>query len=109
LTFFPWWSCRAQAQPLAILEGQCLLSWLSPLVGWSKFGSLRISLFALAWLSRNRRCPGVTTWCACIGLGRHKLHYPTFGRTHPPATYAPLGPYTTPLTPMNVHYRLQNI
>jgi hypothetical protein len=51
--FSPGWGCQPHAQPPVILQDQCFLSGLSPLAGWSQFGSIRNSLFALAWISRK--------------------------------------------------------
>jgi hypothetical protein len=96
---FPGWGCEPHAQPPAILEDQCFLSGLSPLAGWSQFGRVRISLFALAWLSRKNVAQESRRGRACTGLGRRKRYYPRLGSTHPLAGCAPSGPHTTPLTP----------
>jgi hypothetical protein len=97
--FFPGWGLQPHAQPPAILDDQCFLSGLSLLVGWSQFGSVRNTLFALASLSRKNLAQESQRGRACIGLDRHKWPYPRFNSTHPPARCVPWGPHTTPLTP----------
>jgi hypothetical protein len=61
--------------------------------------SVRISLFALAWLSRVNVAQEPWRGHACNGLGSNKWHYSSFVSIRLSAKCIPARPRTTPSSP----------